>query len=127
MSGKPNTHGEFIILLGGGTAFVDGVPNDHVCDAKGEPAYWTKSGKKLYWHTVREWAHLTWEARLPLLERRFEKLEDPITSGSVTCSICGEAAINQWRDMDFEFDTNNKEIKDAGTDTSPQREAEQAQ
>jgi hypothetical protein len=100
-SGTPNTHGELIIIPGLGHAFVDGVPNDHLCDSKGESAYWTASGKRLVWHSVRAWAHLTWEARYPLLEEMFRRKGDPITAGSTTCSICGEAAIIQWRDYDF--------------------------
>jgi hypothetical protein len=90
-----HTHGELIILPGGGHAFIDGIKNNHECNSLGEPAYWTASGKRLYWYTVRKWAHLTWEARLPLLEEHFRELGDPICSGSVTCSICKADAMSQ--------------------------------
>jgi transposase len=120
-----NTHGEFIQLPNGAHAFIDAVPNTHQCNSAGEPAYWTASGKRIWWYTVRKWAHLTWEARTPLIEEHFRRLEDPICSGSVTCSICGEAAIDQWRDLQwaFEEDINDKNEQHAGTDTKPEIEA----
>lgn len=89
-----NTHSAFI-AGNGFSAFIDGIPNDHECDSKGDIIYRTASGKTVHWYTVRKWAHLTTEAREPLLYKHFNEIEDPICAGSVTCSICKEAAINQ--------------------------------
>lgn len=88
-----NTHSAFI-AGNGFSAFIDGIPNDHECDDKGDIVYRTASGKTVYWHTVRKWAHLTTEAREPLLHKHFEQLDDPICSGSVSCSICKQAAMD---------------------------------
>lgn len=78
----------------GFTAFIDGLPADHECDSKGDVVYQTKSGKRVYWHTIRKWAHLTTEARDPLLHKHFNDIEDPICAGSVSCSICKQAAMD---------------------------------
>jgi hypothetical protein len=89
-----NTHSAFI-AGDGFSAFIDGIPNDHECDSKGDAVYITKSGKRVYWHTIRKWASLTSEARLPLLEKHFREIDDPILGGSCTCSKCGSVAIDQ--------------------------------
>lgn len=89
-----NTHGVFIVGEGF-SAFIDGIPNDHECDSKGDIIYTTVSGKVVTWHTVRKWAHLTNEAREPLLYKHFEEIGDPINSGSVSCSICKQSALSQ--------------------------------
>lgn len=89
-----NTHSTFI-SGNGFSAFIDGIPNDHECDSSGDVHYWTASGKHVTWYTQRQWAHLTTEAREPLLYAHYNKIGDPICSASVSCSICKEAAINQ--------------------------------
>lgn len=89
-----NTHSAFI-AGNGFSAFIDGMPNNHECDSKGDVHYWTASGKHVTWYTQKQWAHLTTEAREPLLYAYYDKIGDPICSGSVSCSICKEAAINQ--------------------------------
>lgn len=91
-----NTHSAFIAGNGFSAfiAFIDGIPNDHDCDDKGDIIYRTASGKTVYWHTVRKWVHLTTEAREPLLYKHFDSIEDPICSGSVSCSICKQAAMD---------------------------------
>lgn len=89
-----NTHSE-IIIAGDFRYFADGIPNDHECDSKGDVHYWTASGKHVTWHTQRQWAHLTTQAREPLLYAYYERIGDPICSGSVSCSICKQSALNQ--------------------------------
>ncbi len=89
-----HTHGEFIVG-NGFSAFIDGVPNDHECDDKGDVVYTTYSGRVIRWYTIRKWAHLTTEARDPLLHKHFEEIGDPINSGSVSCSICKQSMLSQ--------------------------------
>jgi len=87
-----------IIQVGQGLAFIDG--RDHVCDSRGDIIYETASGRIVYWHTQRQWAHLTTEAREPLLYAHYQKIDDPICAGSVSCSVCKEAAMHTavWED-----------------------------
>lgn len=89
-----NTHSAFI-AGNGFSAFIDGIPNDHECDSKGDVVYRTASGKTVRWYTVRKWAHLTTEARDPLLYKHFEEIDDPICAGSCTCSKCGSVLMDE--------------------------------
>lgn len=52
-----NTHSAHIITESF-SAFIDGIPNDHECDGKGDPILIAQSGKVIYWHTYRQWASL---------------------------------------------------------------------
>lgn len=85
----------FIQFPDGGHAFIDGLKQDHECDGKGDVVMQTASGKMVYWHTQRQWAHLTTEARRPLLYAHYEKIMDPICMESVTCSICKESSYSK--------------------------------
>lgn len=89
-----NTHSAHIITEGF-SAFIDGIPNDHECDSKGDAILIAQSGKVIYWHTYRQWASYTSEMRDRLVYEYHLKIDDPIRAGSVTCSVCKEAAINQ--------------------------------
>lgn len=89
-----NTHSTFI-ADNGFSAFIDGIPNDRECDSRGDIHYRTASGKHVTWYTQRQWAHLTTEAREPLLYAHYAAIGDQICSGSVSCSICKEPAICQ--------------------------------
>lgn len=74
--------------------FIDGLPPDHKCDSL-EREFVSRSGKVIVWHTYRQWAHLTWEAREKLIHEYHLKIDDPILSGSVACSICKQSALSQ--------------------------------
>ena len=53
-----NTHSE-IIVGKEFTIFIDGIPNDHLCDSLGDLVYETASGKRVTWNTIIKWASLT--------------------------------------------------------------------
>lgn len=92
-----NTHS--IAVIGEGFSyFADGIPNDHECNSKGDWIYITASGKVIHWYTFRKWASYTSQYRNRLIEEYQDRIGDPILQGSVTCSICKEAAINQIND-----------------------------
>jgi len=87
----PYMHGELIILPDGGHAFIDGIKD--ACDHDySDPVYQTLSGKFIYWHTYRKWAHLPSDARYELVMelhgRGGEKEDDPIRICTVQCTKC---------------------------------------
>lgn len=84
----PNTHGEFIALPSGGSAFVDGVPDNCDHDYSGDWVYITASGKVIYWHTYRQWASYTEQMRGPLIHQHQDSIGDPVTGGAVSCRKC---------------------------------------
>lgn len=88
-----NTHSAHIIGKGF-SAFIDGIPNDHECDSKGDEVFESVSGKRIYWHTYRKWASYTAEMRNRLIYEHHNKIDDPIIMGSVSCSICGQVAYD---------------------------------
>lgn len=83
-----NTHSAHIIGKDF-SVFIDGIPDK--CDHKwsGDIILESASGKKIYWHTYRQWASLTdrryWQQ---LVHEYHNKIEDPIISGYVCCSKC---------------------------------------
>lgn len=86
----PNKHGA-LILLPGGHAFVDGIPD--TCDHDySDTVYQTRSGKFIFWHTYRQWAGLTTVARDILINelhgRGGIKEDDPILLGTCQCRKC---------------------------------------
>lgn len=83
-----NTHSTIIYLPGNGIAFVDGIPDTCEHDSKGDLVYQSKSGKMIYWHTYKQWAHLTTEARTELIHEHHNKIDDPIIMGTTSCSKC---------------------------------------
>lgn len=85
----------FIQFRDGGTAFIDGLKQDHECNGKGDAEYQTAGGKLIYWHTQRQWAHLTTEARRPLLYAYYDSISDPICMETSTCSICKESSFSK--------------------------------
>lgn len=83
-----NTHGAFVDFGNGITAFVDGIPDMCEHDWSGDEVMQSKSGKMIYWHTYRQWAHLPADARNRLIYELHEKIEDPIIMGAVSCRKC---------------------------------------
>mgnify|MGYP000523485204 CR=1 FL=1 len=83
----PNTHGAFI-TGGNFSAFVDGIPDTCEHDSKGDIVMQSASGKVIYWHTYRQWAHLTTKARQILVHEYHEQIEDHIVMGTTSCSKC---------------------------------------
>lgn len=76
-----------ILFKGGGAAFIDGMPE--TCDHKEEDAvYVSSSGKVVHWHTYRQWAHLTTQARYPLIIDYHDQIEDPIVEFTTECRSC---------------------------------------
>lgn len=67
----------------------------HECNDRDDVIYGTASGKIIQWNTHRQWAHLTTEARRPLIYTHYEKTDDPICMESSTCSICKESSISK--------------------------------
>lgn len=56
---------------------------------KGEDlVYQTASGKMIYWHTYRQWAHLTTNARNTLIQELHFDSEDPIVLCTTQCRLC---------------------------------------
>lgn len=70
------------------SAFVDGIPD--TCDHKwdGDLVMVAQSGKVILWHTYRQWAHLTTQARYQLVMEYHNSIEDPILECGVSCSKC---------------------------------------
>lgn len=64
--------------------------NNYDCehDWNGDTYWITKSGKMIYWYTHVQWAHLTTQAREPLIYAHYNKLKDPILESGVTCKKC---------------------------------------
>jgi hypothetical protein len=88
MSG-PNTHGAFI-QLPGGHAFIDGIPDTCKHDYS-DSVFQTASGKWIFWHTYRKWAHLPSKDRDRLImELHYygEKADDPILLSTSQCTKC---------------------------------------
>lgn len=85
----------FIQFRDGGHAFIDGLKQDHECNSNGDAEYRTASGKMIYWHTQLQWAHLTTEARRPLLYAYYDSIDDPICMETCTCSICKESSYSK--------------------------------
>lgn len=86
----PNTHGELIILPGGGHAFVDGVPDKCEHDYS-DSVFQTASGKWIYWHTYRRWAHLPSVTRDRLIQEYHytgEGKDDRIILYTSQCKKC---------------------------------------
>jgi len=83
-----NTHSAIIELPGGSRAFIDGIPDECDHDWTGDPYYVAQSGKVILWHTYRQWAHLTNQARYPLIMEHHRKIDDPILESGVTCRKC---------------------------------------
>ncbi len=78
----------------GFSAFVDGMPSDHECDSNGDMVYATRSGKRIYWNTHKEWAGMTTMAREPLIFAHYDSIDDPILMCSTSCSICKSVAYD---------------------------------
>lgn len=85
---EPNTHGAMIEFTDGSRAFVDGLPDSCDHDWSGDEVMQSASGKMIYWHTYRQWAHLCSDARNRLIYEYHEKINDPILMGVVTCKKC---------------------------------------
>lgn len=83
-----NTHSEILQMPDGSTAFVDGIPDKCQHDDKGDQILWSASGKTIYWHTYRQWAHLPADARHELVYQHHHEIDDPIVGGCVSCSKC---------------------------------------
>lgn len=65
--------------------FLDGIPDKCEHDYSGDVVYFTKSGKTIYWHTYRQWAHLCSDAREALIYDYHAKIEDHIIGAAVIC------------------------------------------
>lgn len=74
----------------GSIIFIEGDSGKCECDSKGDQIFWSASGKTIYWHTYREWAHLPTDARHQLVYQHHDAIDDPIVGGCVTCSKCKE-------------------------------------
>lgn len=72
-----------IIQIGDSTAIICGGKPDHVCNSE-QAIYILQNG---------EWVEMT--------DENFEKYQTQIVGGSVVCSICGRAAINDAPYIDF--------------------------
>ena len=86
----PNTHGSLIILPNGDRAFIDGVPDDCEHDYS-DGVFQTASGKWIYWHTYRKWAHLPGQQRNRLIQEYHlygDGKDDPILLCTSQCAKC---------------------------------------
>jgi len=88
MGFENNTHGELIILPGGGHAFIDGVPDECDHEWNGPSVFYTQSGKRITIATFLKWASYTEPMRNKLIHEHQDRVCDPITTGGVTCSKC---------------------------------------
>jgi len=88
-----NTHGEFIQLGENVHAFVDGIPDE--CDHKwdGDVIYYSASGERITPYTYPKWTAYTSQMRDPLIHKHHQDIDDPILSGTVTCSKCGKECM----------------------------------
>lgn len=84
----PDQHSAFIHLPGIGNTFIDGIPDECQHDSKGDLVMQAASGKMIYWHTYRKWAHLTTQARRYLIFAYHNEIEDPIVLETTSCSKC---------------------------------------
>lgn len=84
----PNTHSAIIPLSDGMIAFVDGIPDECDHNWNGDVILWSASGKTIYWHTYRQWAHLPSRERHRLICDYHDEIEDPVTGSCVSCSKC---------------------------------------
>lgn len=72
-----------IIQIGGSTAFICGAPLDHVCN-EDAGVFILADG-----------------SQIPDTPENWEKHKNDIYGGSVACSICGRAAIDDAPYLDF--------------------------
>lgn len=89
-----NTHSAIILLLGG-IAFVDGIPDTCAHDGPMDEVLQSASGKMIYWHTYRQWASFTTEMRSRLIYAYHEQIEDPIVMGTCQCRNCKKVLMPQ--------------------------------
>lgn len=82
-----NTHSA-ILTTGSFTAFIDGIPDTCNHDMKGDVVLESRKGKMIYWHTYRQWASLTTEARVELIMKYHEEIDDCIIASYSGCSKC---------------------------------------
>lgn len=54
----------------------------------GDTVYTSESGKKIYWHTYRQWSSYTEQARGEFIIQHHEAIADPIVQISVCCKHC---------------------------------------
>lgn len=94
-----NTRGAFVDLGNGMTAFVDGIPDKCEHDWNGDTVFTAASGKIIYWHTYRQWAHLPSDARSLLVQEHHFEIEDPIVEMAVSCSKCKKVYQPQIHDF----------------------------
>lgn len=86
----PDKHGAFVALLGGGHAFIDGIPDTCEHDYS-ESVYQTASGKWIFWYTYRQWAHMPGKDRDRLINELHcygEGADDPIVLWTSQCRKC---------------------------------------
>ena len=83
-----NTHSAFIKLSDDSHAFIDGIPDKCQHKWNGDRIYYAASGKTIYWHTYRQWASFTSQARESLIYSHHAHIEDPIIGGTICCSLC---------------------------------------
>lgn len=83
-----STHGAFIKLPGGGTAFVDGIPDVCKHDGRKDDYFETASGKSIYWYTFKEYIRYTSTFRRWLIFKKQQEAGDPIVFECSQCSIC---------------------------------------
>jgi len=93
-----NTHGIGPVLLPDvSTAFIDGIPD--TCDHKGprDDYMESASGKQIFWHTYRQWAHYTAPMRNELIYQHHADIDDTIVFHSSVCRKCGKIdGPNYW-------------------------------
>lgn len=89
-----------IVNTGSGLAFVDGIKSGHECNFNGDPIYESASGKIIYWHTYRQWAHYPTSVRYQLINEYHNRIDDPIISMTTCCSIC-KSPFNPIWDIDI--------------------------
>jgi len=70
------------------SCFIDGIPDTCDHDSRGDVVMQSVSGKMIYWHTYRQWAHLPADARTRLVHEYHNQIEDPIVMGTTSCSKC---------------------------------------
>lgn len=74
-----------VIKIGESTAIICGGHNDHECDEKAS-VYETKDGQRFYFQSDEE------------AKKWYDENYMHTTRGSIACSVCGGAAIdNAWK------------------------------
>lgn len=86
----------FIVFEDGTSVFIDGGKCCENNDWKGDPIFYSKSGKRITPYTYLKWASYTSRFRQMLIYLHHDEIDDPIVEMTSTCKKCGKEFSPYW-------------------------------